>query len=244
MPMRVLVAEHEPMWQEFLCTRLQLGGLEPVRVVTGERAWEVLQERDAPRLLIMDRRLPRLDAIEICRRLRARGDSFYTYVLLLVPNPHLLEKLPALEAGADDCLAKPFSQEEFEARLAIARRALDVDARLTRLNSRWKALLDSLPFGVASVDNKGIVKRVNAKFAAQMGYDDVRAVIGQSLSQMLQQRIDVKALLEQVRWTEPFDDVQVQCRVCHGKLRSMRLWGRPLLKNDEATYEIVLLDSA
>ena len=242
--MRVLVADHDLMWQEFLCTRLQASGLEPVRVVNGERAWEVLQERDAPRLAIVDRRLPRLDAIEICRRLRARGDPFYIYMMLLLPNPHLLEKLPALEAGADDCLAKPFSQEEFEARLAIARRVLDVDARLTKLNSRWKAMLDSLPFGVAAVDNKGIVKRVNAKFALQMGYDDIRLVIGQSLSQMLQQRIDVKGLLEQVRWTEPFDDVQVQCRACHGKVHSVRLWGRPLVRNEEAIYEIVVLESA
>jgi len=167
--MRVLVADHESMWQEFICARLQLRGLQPVSVVSGDRAWAVLEEGNAPRLAIIDRRIPGLSAIEICRRLRARSDAFYTYVLLLVPNPYRVEELVALEAGADDCLAKPFSPEEFFARLSISERVLGIDRRLSGINSRWRTMLDSLPFGVATVDKKGILKRINATFAIQMG---------------------------------------------------------------------------
>ena len=52
--MKVLVAEHEPMCQSFLCNALSAHGLNPILVVNGERVWSVLQEKDAPRLAILD----------------------------------------------------------------------------------------------------------------------------------------------------------------------------------------------
>lgn len=244
LPMSVLVADHEPMWQEFVRTRLQVAGLDPSLVVNGDRIWSMLQDKNAPRLLILDRRLPGLSALEICRRLRLRPDPFYTYVLMLLPNTSRVDELVALEAGADDCLAKPFGKEEFAARLALAQRILAVDRRLSAINSRWRTVLDSLPFGVAAIDGKGILKRINATFAAQMGYSEIRSLLGQPVAQVLQRRVDLKGLLEEVRWAEPFNDVEVHCRGAMGKCRSVRLWGRPLPPNDEAVYEIVVQDSA
>lgn len=238
--MKVLVADHEPMWQEFVSSHLESRGLEPVRVVNGERAWSVLEEKDAPRFAILDRRLPSLNAIEICRRLRSRHDSFYTYLLLLMPNSYRVDELIALEAGTDDCLAKPFSHEEFAASLATAQRILAIDTRLTALNKHWRMVLDSLPFGVATIDEKGVLKRMNATFATQMGYSEVRSLIGQSLAQVLSRKVDLKGLLDQIRWSEPFDAVEVQCRGTVGKVHCVRLWGRPIPPNDEAVYEIVV----
>jgi PAS domain S-box-containing protein len=203
----------------------------------------VLQEKDAPRLAILDRRLPSLNAIEICQRLRARHDPFYTYVLLLMPNSYRVDELIALEAGADECLAKPFSREQFCAKLAIAERILDIDRRLSAINHHWRLMLDSLPFGLAAVDEKGVLKRMNTTFATQMGYSDVRSLIGQSLAQVLSRKVDLKGLLDQIRWSEPFNAVEVQCRATIGKVCSVRLWGRPLPPNDEAVYEIVVQPS-
>lgn len=240
--MTALVADAEPMWQDFMRTRLQDSSLQPSLVVNGDRAWAVLQEKQAPRLVILDRRLPGMGALEICRRLRLRADAFYTYVLLLLPNTSRVDELVALEAGADDCLAKPFGKEEFAARLALAQRILAVDHRLSTINSRWRTVLDCLPFGVAAIDSKGILKRINATFATQMGYSEIRSVLGQPIAQVLQRRVDLNGLLEAARWSTPFDDVEVQCRGAKGKCRSVRLWGRPLPENNEAVYEIVVQD--
>jgi CheY-like chemotaxis protein len=237
--MKVLLADHEPMWQEFVCARLQARGLEVISVVSGERAWSVLEEKHAPRLAIIERRLPTLSGLEICRRLRARDDAFYTYVLLLIPVAHRLEQLVALESGADDCLSKPFNEDELIARLAIAQRVLDVDRRLTAINGRWRTLLDNMPFGVVTIDGNGMMKRMNTTFASHMGYAEVRDLLGHPVSRMFRRHSDIHGLLEQVRWADAFDAVEVQCQGANGKLPCLRLWGRPLPPNDEATYEII-----
>ena len=65
---------------------------------------------------------------------------FYTYLLLLIPNSYRLDHLLALESGADDCLAKPFNQDELSARLAIAGRILNIDDRLTEISGRCAPL--------------------------------------------------------------------------------------------------------
>jgi PAS domain S-box-containing protein len=240
--MKVLLADHEPMWHEFVAARLQSRGLQPISVVNGERVWSILRERDAPRLVILDRQLPELNGLEICRRLRVRDDPFYTYVLLLLPNSYCVEELVALEAGADDCLSEPFNEDEFFARLAIARRVLDIDRRLSEISTRWRTLLDNLPFGVASVDEKGTIKRMNKTFARQMGFTDLRDLLGQPLCWVLRKKTDACGLLEEIRWSEPFNNVEVQCRGNGGKPHLVRLCGRPLPHNDEAVYEIIVQD--
>ena len=237
--MKVLVAEHEPMCQSFLCNALSARGLHPILAVNGERAWSILKEKDAPRLAILDFRLPGVNGIEICRQLRARHDPYYTYLLLLIPNSYRLDHLLALESGADDCLAKPFNQDELSARLAIAGRILNIDDRLTEISGRWRTMLDSLPFGVANVDEHGILKRMNITFAQKMGFTHPQQLLGQSLDQVLRKRTDVHGMLDQISWAEPFDNVEVECRAPKAKSRIVRLWGRPLPPNGEAVYELI-----
>lgn len=241
--MRVLVAEHEPVWQDFLCSALRTRGFHPILSADGESAIAILEGKDAPRLAFIDRCLPRINGVEVCRQLRSLHDSFYTYVILMVPNSYRVEELVGLESGADDCLAKPFSAEEISVRINIAKRILDVEARLTEINGHWRTLLDHLPFGVASVDQNGILKRMNTAFAIQMGYRHSRELLGMPVSQVLRKRIDVDALLEQIQWREPFDNVNVQCRCTSLKSGSVRLWGRPLPPDQEAVYELVVLNS-
>jgi CheY-like chemotaxis protein len=240
--MKVLVAEHEPMCQSFLCNALSARGLQRMLVVNGERAWSILQEKDAPRLAIVDFRLPGVNGIEICRRLRARRDPFYTYLLLLIPNSYRLDHLLALESGTDDCLVQPFNQDELSARLAIAGRILNIDDRLTEISGRWRTMLDTLPFGVSTVDEHGLLKRMNITFAQQMGFAHPQQLLGQSLDQVLRKRTDVHGMLDQMSWAEPFDNVEVECRAHKAKSRIVRLWGRPLPPNSEAVYELIVQD--
>jgi DNA-binding response OmpR family regulator len=73
-------------------------------------------------VIVLDLVLPRLDGLELCRRLRAQARQ-HTPVLMLTARDSLDDKLAGFESGADDYVVKPFAMREVEARiLALARR--------------------------------------------------------------------------------------------------------------------------
>src|SRR6202023_249280 len=76
--------------------------------------------------IVLDVAMPRMDGLEVCRRLRNAGDA--TPILLLTARAAVAERVAGLDAGADDYLVKPFALEELLARLrALLRRAAPVD---------------------------------------------------------------------------------------------------------------------
>jgi two-component system response regulator MprA len=87
----------------------------------GAEALERVRE-DRPDAVVLDVLMPRLDGLEACRRLRARGDDLP--VLLLTARDGVADRVNGLDVGADDYLVKPFALEELLARLrALLRRA-------------------------------------------------------------------------------------------------------------------------
>ena len=238
--MTVLVAEHEPMWLEFVCNRLKARGLEVLVARKGEDAWSFLQQHDAPRLVLLNRLIPTPHGLEICRRLRARRDAFYTYIVMLMPNRYPCDELAAIESGADECLAKPFDYEQLYARIASAQRVLEVDQRLSKLNGRWRLLLDTLPFGVAAIDSRGRLQRLNTTFARQTGYTSPRELVGSPIEQVFGYCLETSSLLDEVRMGQPISDVEVTFRTAGARARPVRIWGHPLPQNDESVYEIVI----
>ncbi len=95
-------------------------GFDLVTAYDGEQALRRHAE-DPPDLVILDRRLPRMDGDEVCRRIRASSD---TPVLMLTGEKGSEERAKLLELGADDYLEKPFSKRELLARVrALLRRA-------------------------------------------------------------------------------------------------------------------------
>ncbi|WP_290718345.1 response regulator transcription factor, partial [Gordonia sp. UBA7599] len=91
-------------------------GLEALEKVVAHR----------PDLLLLDVMMPRMDGLEVCRRLRSAGDDLP--ILVLTARDSVSERVAGLDAGADDYLAKPFALEELLARLrALLRRATPED---------------------------------------------------------------------------------------------------------------------
>jgi len=121
MTRRVLVVEDDPDIGRLVSLQLAELNCESRLMTDGVSA---LAEAEAGRydLLILDLMLPRLDGLEICRRLRAQ--SRYTPILMLTAKSSELDRVLGLELGADDYLTKPFSMLELAARIkAIFRRA-------------------------------------------------------------------------------------------------------------------------
>ena len=144
--MKILIAEDQPPAALFLRRTLERMGHEPVVAVDGEQAWGLVQEAPTP-LLISDWMMPRLDGLELCRRIRGRAASArdadapgYTYVILLTSKDRRQDRLAGLRAGADDFLIKPPDPDELAIRLEIAGRILAVHDALARQNARLAEL--------------------------------------------------------------------------------------------------------
>ncbi|MBW2422091.1 MAG: response regulator transcription factor, partial [Deltaproteobacteria bacterium] len=119
--MRLLVVEDEPRLREQLVGELKRSGYATDAAADGQKALFLGTENPYD-LAIVDLGLPRLDGVELIRRLRRADRSFP--ILILTARDAWQDKVTGLEAGADDYLVKPFHIEELKARLsALLRRA-------------------------------------------------------------------------------------------------------------------------
>lgn len=128
--MRILIAEDDPVSRRLLEALLTKWDYEVIVTTDGKQAWEVLQQEDAPKLAILDWMMPELDGPEVCKRVRARENGAYTYLLLLTAKNQKDDIIRGIGAGADDYVTKPFDANELNARLRAGRRIVDLQAEL------------------------------------------------------------------------------------------------------------------
>jgi len=122
-PARILVVDDEPAVQTALARALAMESYEVAQAADGEEALAQLGG-DPFEAVILDIAMPRLDGLEVCRRMRAGGDR--TPVLMLTARGEVDDRVAGLDAGADDYLVKPFALRELLARVrALLRRADD-----------------------------------------------------------------------------------------------------------------------
>jgi two-component system response regulator MprA len=122
--MRVLIVDDEAPVRDSLERVLRHEGYEVQLAADGREAMRMLTAPRAERAdaVLLDVLMPRLDGLEVCRRLRDTGDR--TPVLMLTARTEVGDRVAGLEAGADDYLAKPFALDELLARLrALLRRS-------------------------------------------------------------------------------------------------------------------------
>jgi two-component system chemotaxis response regulator CheY len=141
--MRVLIVEDDPMSALVLRRTLETMGHETIAAADGFEAWELIQSDDI-RLVISDWMMPRMDGLELCRRLRARTDRAYSYVIVVTAKQQRKDRIEALRAGADDLLSKPFDQGELLARTLVAQRILSMQEELQARSRELEAMRDEL----------------------------------------------------------------------------------------------------
>lgn len=116
---RILVVEDEPTVAEVVDRYLRRDGYDVTVAHNGLRAIEEY-DRFQPDLVVLDLMLPKLDGMEVCRRIRAHAS---TPIIMLTARGDEVDKLVGLEIGADDYITKPFSPRELAARVkAVLRR--------------------------------------------------------------------------------------------------------------------------
>ncbi len=123
--MHIILVEDDPRIRDFLSRGLAAEGHRVDAYAEGQTALlhiiECAREADSQPVIILDRLLPDLGGIEVCRNLRTAGVA--APVLMLTALDSVEDRVSGLEAGADDYLVKPFAFEELLARLgALSRR--------------------------------------------------------------------------------------------------------------------------
>jgi len=116
----VLLVDDEDSIQKLLTYPLERDGFRVVQARDGEEALARFDEQPVD-LVVLDIMLPRLDGLEVCKRLRSRSA---VPIIMLTARDDELDKVLGLELGADDYITKPFSIREFRSRVrALLRRA-------------------------------------------------------------------------------------------------------------------------
>jgi two-component system response regulator MprA len=119
--MKILVVDDERAVRESLRRALELEGYEIELAGDGQEALYRLRSETEPDAVILDVLMPRLDGLEVCRRLRRNGSRIP--VLMLTARDEVEDRVSGLDAGADDYVTKPFALEELLARMrALLRR--------------------------------------------------------------------------------------------------------------------------
>jgi sigma-B regulation protein RsbU (phosphoserine phosphatase) len=133
--MKILVADDDRTVQIALKTLLSKWGYEVVTAQDGARAWEILQDPEAPRLAVIDWMMPGMEGPALCKKIRQSSLSSYTYLILLTAKTSKSELMEGLEAGADDFISKPFNAGELKARITAAERILSLEKELKVKNA-------------------------------------------------------------------------------------------------------------
>ena len=116
--MKLLIVEDEDAIAEPLAEGLRREGIEVERVATGQGALDAAE----PDLVLLDLRLPDIDGLEVCRRLRERSR---VPIIVVTARGEEVDRVVGLELGADDYLVKPYGLRELVARIHAVMRRLE-----------------------------------------------------------------------------------------------------------------------
>ena len=141
--LKVLIADDDPPTRVLLRAAISQWGYTVVEAKDGEEAWDVLQAVDAPRLLIVDWLMPKLDGVDLCRRIKQEF-AYRPYIILLTQVAGTANIIKGLEAGADEFLSKPFNMAELRSRLSVGTRIIRYENELAEQNRKLQHYAQSM----------------------------------------------------------------------------------------------------
>ena len=138
---RILLVDDEQAVQTLLTYPLRRDGYEVIAAGDGQEALRRFAEQRFD-LVVLDLMLPKLDGIEVCRRMRSRSQ---VPIIMLTAKGDEIDKVVGLEMGADDYITKPFSMREFRSRVKAA-------LRRSRMPGAGQAVAEPINIGDLHID--------------------------------------------------------------------------------------------
>jgi DNA-binding response OmpR family regulator len=130
--MNILTVDDDPVARKVVCALLKKLGHEVLEAEDGQEAWDLFNSLEFG-VLIVDWEMPRMDGLELCRRVREAEREKYTYIIMLTGRIGKQDFVDGINAGADDFATKPVTPAELEARLRVAERILGLQADVRNL---------------------------------------------------------------------------------------------------------------
>jgi two-component system, NtrC family, sensor kinase len=124
----ILLADDDPIMRLLLTKVVEQCGHTVVKAAAdGEEAWEAYAAAPPP-LVILDWEMPRVNGLEVCRRIRESPWTDETFILIVTARDRTEDLTTVLDAGADDYMSKPVTPDNLQARLRIAERRIEANA--------------------------------------------------------------------------------------------------------------------
>lgn len=139
--MKLLLVEDDPGARQAMAILIGAWGYEVLCADDGPAAWQVLQQADSPKLVVLDWMMPSMDGLEVCRRVRKARPLAPPYIILVTARSGEENLVEGLTGGADDYLPKPIRPFELRARLQVGQRILELQAALVHRIRELEAAL-------------------------------------------------------------------------------------------------------
>ena len=200
---KILIIEDEPDISDYLYDTLAMSGYEVRQAYDGLEGLEKIAE-DKPNLVLLDIMMPRLNGLEVCRKIRSNSETRGTKVIFITAKGSLEEKLEGFQAGANDFIVKPFSSSELLARIESHLRIDMLTRDLEISERRYRQLIEHSPDAIMlfSADEKLLF--VNRRFESILPGKVSNIEIGQSLKSLKSSSmifVEIGTLLEKVKTT-------------------------------------------
>jgi len=161
-PARILIVDDNAMNVDILQSCLGFHGYEIITATDGEEALATAREQQ-PDLILLDVMMPKLDGLEVCRRLKADASFPFMPIILVTARADSKDVVAGLEAGGDEYLTKPVDQDALVARVRSMLRIKDLHdtgERLAAQLAEWnKTLEQRVQEQVAQLERLGRLKR-------------------------------------------------------------------------------------
>ncbi len=180
---RILIIEDEPDISDFLCEALSLSDYEVAQAYDGVEGLEKI-ETFKPDMVLLDIMMPRMNGLEVCRRIRANENTRNIRVIFISAKGSLEEKLEGFQAGASDFIVKPFSSSELLARIEAHLRIDSLSRDLEFSETRYRQLIEHSPDGILLFSDENKLLFANARFKSMINIKSEHLEAGSTLKQL------------------------------------------------------------
>lgn len=201
-----------------------------------------------PDLILLDIMLPKINGLEICKKIR-KNENFKTLpVLFVTAKDDISDKIKAFNAGADDYITKPFLVSELLARIQANLRIRKLQKELILSEERYRLLIENSPDGIILLSNNLELIYRNKKFCELLKGNIIEPITGRvlkSLFPMSDLFYEISLLIDKVKESSSLVTKEVQMNSSNSRPLHLELLGMPIKftqKSLPQMYQVIIRD--